>query len=85
MRIPFSSKPPVNVWIPLLVGIGGALIGAAVVALLTPTTGTQLRSYVKDFFEHRGHIDEMESDQSQIDRMSGEGGVNSSSRLDREA
>ncbi|MEO6954969.1 MAG: hypothetical protein ABI321_24430 [Polyangia bacterium] len=54
-------------------GIGGLVVGAGIVAALTPFTGMQLRNLVKELVKKDDANEE--SDGKQLDRMSGEGGI----------
>lgn len=60
----------------ILCGVGGLLVGAGVVAALTPVPGAELRRRVVDFINtkalRRGGDESLER---QLDRMEGEGGV----------
>ena len=56
---------------PILTGVGGLLLGAGIVSLLTPRTGAQLRGMVRDLFTKL----EKHNDQHDLERMEGEGGV----------
>lgn len=60
----------------ILCGVGGLLVGAGVVAALTPVKGTELRKLVVDLLNTKLHskMGEEPIDQ-QLDRMEGEGGV----------
>ena len=62
-----------SVGLSFLWGIGGLVVGAGLVAALTPMTGSQLRSLVKELVKKDDASEE--SDDKQLDRMSGEGGV----------
>lgn len=60
------------VWIPIVTGLAGVFVGAVVVSMFTPKTGPELRELVRELIRRgRGSI---ESDESQLDRMAGEGG-----------
>ena len=59
----------------VLCGVGGALVGAGLVAAFTPVKGTELRKLVFDLLKKNGVNLGDESLDRQLDRMEGEGGV----------
>ncbi len=62
-----------SVGLSFLWGIGGMVVGAGLVAALTPYTGSQLRNLVKELVKKDDASEE--TDDNQLDRMSGEGGI----------
>ena len=69
----FSSYKRRGFWTSFFVGLGGAVIGGTVAALLTPSTGRELRGRLRRTFSRMNG--EEESVDSQLDRMSSEGGA----------
>ena len=61
-----------SVGLSFLWGISGLVVGAGLVAALTPFTGTQLRNLVKELVKKD---DASDDDEKQLDRMTGEGGI----------
>jgi hypothetical protein len=73
MKLFASSNRTGSIWVPIVTGLGGVLIGAAVVSMVTPKTGSQMRRLVTDLFRRGRQQVEQEGDE--LERMAGEGGI----------
>ena len=69
----FSSRRRTSHWTSFFIGVCGAIVGAGVAVLLSPSNGRDLRGRVRGLWS-RTH-DEEESIDRQLDRMTSEGGL----------